>query len=204
MPIGGTAFSGANQAPRLTTNYLNQAGRTGDPAPGVNVSTAQISGSIVQPYYGFAGGKWTLDGPFASQYADPSVGPLYGGVFQYVQLDTASATPVRGQVLFWKNEATYTVTTNGTTAAPPKVAGIALNATTPGNWDFMQISGQASVKATGTAIAIGAMVNTVPSATSYCALATVMDNTYLGMTMAAIGANGVGPVQLNLGAGYAF
>lgn len=204
MPIGGTSAWGQNQAPRITTNYINQASRVGDPAPGVPVSTAQMSGSIVQPYYGQVGVKTTITAPWATALSDLSVGPFYGGVVQYVQLDTASGTPARGQVLFWKNEAQYIVTTNGTVAAPPKVAGIAINPTAPGNWDFMQIEGQATCKATATAIAIGAMVNTVASATSLIQLATVVDNTYIGMTMAAIGASGTGPVQLNIGAGPAY
>lgn len=202
MPIGGTAFFGQNQSPRITTNYLNQLSRTGDPAPGVNVSTAEVSGSIVQPYDGFCGGKLTVTGPWAQQLADPAVGPLYGGIYMYVQLDPAlAAPPARGQVLFWLDETNYIVTTNGATL-PTKVAGIAINPDTPGNWDFIQISGIASVMFT-TAVPNGSMVNTDPTVSpSVAQLATVVDKNYLGLTVAAAIANARNPVELNLMSGY--
>jgi hypothetical protein len=151
MPIGGTAWMGQNQSPRLTTNYLNQASRTGDPAPGVPVSTAQVSGSIVQPYGGFEGLKWTLTNPFAPQFADPSVGPLYGGIYMYVQFDPAMVTtPTRGAVALWSDEFNYIVTADIPAAgASAKVAGIIINPTAAGNWDFIQIAGIASVLLVG-------------------------------------------------------
>ena len=98
MPIGGTAFFGQNQHPRITTTYLNQVNRRGDPAPGLNVGGATdfvnggqigFSGQIAQPYAGFIGGKLTITDPWAKQFSDPAVGPLYGGIYQYVQLDVS-------------------------------------------------------------------------------------------------------------------
>jgi hypothetical protein len=205
MPIGGTAFYGQNQSPRITTTYLNQLNRKGDPAPGVPVSTAQVSGSIVQPYSGFVGGKLTITDPWAAQFADPAVGPLYGGIYMYVQLDPSVVTPpIPGQVLFWSNEMQYIVTTNGTTAPGGKIAGIAVNQTTPGNWDFIQIAGIASVRFTAAA-ALGAMIGTTPAALSVGATATVVDKNYLGIAVfTAPIANAVSPVQLNLMAGSNF
>jgi hypothetical protein len=203
MPIGGTAFYGQNQSPRITTNYLNQQGRTGDPAPGVNVSTAEVSGSIVQPYDGFCGGKLTLTGPWAASLADPSVGPLYGGIYMYVQLDPSLTTPpFRGQVLFWLDELNYVVTTNGA-ALPSKVAGIAVNQTTPGNWDFIQITGVASVQFTAAA-ANGAMIGTSASAAAVGATTATMNQFFLGVAMAPAVANQPNPVQLNIAAGLNF
>lgn len=204
MPIGGTAFYGQNQHPRITTNYLNQLGRQGDPAPGLNVSTEQMSGSIAQPYYGFVGGTLTVTNPWAEQKADPRVGPLYGGMYQYVQLDpTLLLSPQRGQVLFWADEANYIVTTNGS-ALPSKVAGIAVNATAPGYWDFIQVDGLASVLFTAAA-AQGAMIGTNPASSPAVGIvATVQDKNYLGIAMQAATANNVSPVQLNLGAGHNF
>jgi hypothetical protein len=152
MPIGGTATIGANQSPRITTNYLNQLNRRGDPGPGLNVSTAQVSGSIVQPYGGFEGGKLTITNPWAPQFADPAVGPIYGGIYMYVQLNPIATFPLhRGEVVFWFNELRYIVTGAGEHLLPPppvpfKIAGVALNETFPGYWDFIQILGIASVR----------------------------------------------------------
>src|SRR5215475_1487444 len=150
MPVGGTAFFGANQHPRLTTNYLNQLNRHGDPAPGVNVSTAEVSGSIVQPYSGFEGGKLTITNPWAPQFADPAVGPVYGGIYQYLQVDPLDPAPlVRGSVVFWADELHYIVTAKGQSGSPAvnnKIAGVAMNETFPGFWDFFQIAGIALVK----------------------------------------------------------
>lgn len=205
MPIGGTAFFGQNQHPRITTLYLNSLNRHGDPAPGVNVSTAEVSGSIVQPYAGFCGGKLTITGPWAAQFSDPDNFPLYGGIYMYVQLDPLVVTPpVAGQVLFWADELNYIVTTDGTTL-PGKIAGIAVNETAPGNWDFIQIMGVANVFFSAAA-ALGAMVNTDPATTpSFGQTATTMDGNYLGKAvLTAPVANTLSPVQLNLGAGYNF
>src|SRR5215467_4397782 len=111
MPIGGTAFFGQNQHPRLTTTYMNQLNRHGDPGAGVPVSTAQMSGSIVQEYLGFAGGKLTVTNPWAAQKADPAVGPLYGGMYMYVRVDPHATVPlVRGNIVFWSDELNYIIT----------------------------------------------------------------------------------------------
>src|SRR5215475_13228305 len=101
---GGTAFFGQNQSPRITTNFLNQLHRHGDPGPGLNVSTEQVSGSIVQPYGGFEGGKLTVTNPFIGRLADPQVGPLYGGVYMYVRFsEDAQLENARGQIVFWED-----------------------------------------------------------------------------------------------------
>lgn len=202
MPIGGTAFFGQNQSPRITTNYLNQLNRHGDPAPGVPVSTAQASGSIIQPYGGMEGGKLTVTHPWAAQLADPAVGPLYGGLYMYVQLDPASAAPTRGQILYWSDELNYVVTLSATgSAGPNKIAGVALNATTPGNWDFIQVAGIASVSFS----AAGAIGDLVSASGNQAAIGTAIDETSLGIAvLVAPAANQVSPVQLNLAVGLNF
>jgi hypothetical protein len=209
MPIGGTAFFGQNQSPRITTNYLNQLNRHGDPAPGVPVSTAQVSGSIVQPYSGFEGGKLTITNPWAVQFADPQVGPLYGGVYMYVQLDPLATVPLeRGAPVFWLNELQYVVTAAGTTGGTPnKIAGIALNSTSPGYWDFIQIMGIAMVMFTGTGSGvIGNLVEVDGSVTppSVQPGTTLSENTIGTAVLAAPAAGAISPVELNLQAGYNF
>lgn len=207
MPIGGTAFLGQNQHPRLTTNYLNQRGRAGDPAPGVNVSTAQVSGSIVQPYSGFCGGKLTITDPWAAQFADPSVGPIYGGVYQYVQFAPTLATPsTRGAVCFWSDELNYVVTTVYNAATAFKVAGVIINGTAPGNWDFIQIGGIAMALFSA-ALAVGAMAGGSTTATpptpAGAVAATAGGANTLGVVVLAPGVSGaVSPLQVNLTAGW--
>lgn len=137
----------SNQSPRITTNYLNQLGRVGDPAPGVPVSTAQVSGSIVQPYGGMLGGKLSIANPEARSMADPAVGPLYGGIYMYVRfLPTSTAANARGQLVFWSDPDHYVVSPDYSSSAAAQIAGVSLNSTARGNYDFVQIAGEASVK----------------------------------------------------------
>lgn len=206
MPIGGTAFLGMNQHPRMTTNYLNQQSRRGDPAPGVPVSTAQVSGSIVQPYYGMAGGKTTITNPWASQFADPTVGPLYGGVIQYVQFSAGMVTPAtRGAVCFWLNEPNYLVTTDYSAALSFKPAGIIINPDTPGNWDFIYIGGIA-MTLFGGAAALGAMVasqTSAPPTAPGVVSSTTVSPLLMGAVVGTAGVSGIlSTVELNLLAGW--
>jgi len=203
MPIGGTAFYGQNQHPRITTTYLNQLNRQGDPAPGVPVSTAQASGSIIQPYAGFVGGKLTITNPWAVQFADPAVGPLYGGIYMYVQFAANSTgAPTRGQIAYWADEGKYVVTADATVAGSAnKIAGITLNNTLRGNWDFIQIAGVAMVKFSGAA-AIGSLVT---ASGQQAAVGTAVDKNHLGVAVLTAGvANQLSPVELNLAVGFNF
>jgi hypothetical protein len=211
MPIGGTAAFGINQHPRITTTYLNQLNRHGDPAPGVNVSTAQVSGSIVQPYDGFVGGKLTITNPWAKQFSDPEVGPLYGGVYMYVQVDPAATDPLaRGNIVFWLDELNYIVTAAGQQGTPPtpnKVAGIAVNNTLPGHWDFFQISGIAMVLFTAAGTGVGEAVSVDPAATPPVPIlgAATLDANFIGTTrLTTPVANELSPIELNILAGWNF
>lgn len=209
MPVGGTAFYGQNQSPRLTTNYINQLNRHGDPAPGVNVSTAQVSGSIVQPYAGFEGGKLTITDPWAPQFADPAVGPVYGGIYMYLQVDPLDAAPLtRGAIVFWADELHYIVTAKGLNALsqPNKIAGVALNETFPGFWDFFQIAGIASVMMSAAgAIGNSAIVTPTSTGSTVAASGTTITNNFIGIVvLTAAVANQLSPVQLNIIQGMNF
>jgi len=211
MPVGGTAFFGENQHPRITTTYLNQLNRTGDPAPGLNVSTAQVSGSIVQPYDGFQGGKLTVTNPWAAQKADQAVGPLYGGIYQYCQVDPAATAPlVRGSIVFWLDEdiLEYVVSADGqggTPLAPRRFAGIAVNNTLPGHWDFIQIDGLAMVYFT-VAGTVGQLVTFDPTATPPIPIVggAMSMNSIGTIRLTPAVANAVSPVELNIAQGYNF
>ena len=143
---------GTNQSPRITTLALNSVGRVGDPGAGVPVTTSSVSGSIVQQYTGMIGGRLTLSQADAVQLQDTTTGVLYGGVYMYVKFNPAGSTAcVRGGVALWLDTSAasptcYTVTCEGSTARNSFPAGIFLNATTKGNYDFIQTAGLASVK----------------------------------------------------------
>jgi len=209
MPIGGTAFFGQNQHPRLTTTYMNQLNRHGDPGAGVPVSTAQMSGSIVQEYLGFAGGKLTFTNPWAAQKADPAVGPLYGGMYMYVRVDPHAAVPlVRGNIVFWLDELNYIITASGQSGAPlapNKIAGVAVNNTLPSYWDFIQISGLAMVHFT-VAGTIGQAVSVDPTATPPIPIVggAMSMNSVGTIRLTPAVANAVSPVELNIAQGYNF
>ena len=216
MPVGGTAFFGMNQHPRITTTYLNQLSRHGDPAPGLNVGgrtdfvnggQVGFSGQIAQPYAGFNGLKWTVTNPWATQFADPSVGPLYGGIYQYLELDPdATANITRGSIVFWLDELQYIVSadsTNAVTGAPNKVAGVAVAATAPEHWDFFQIAGIAMVMMDGAGtVGQSALVTpgTPPTVTAGAPGPTAIGTIVFTPAVASQ----VGPVELNIPVGYNF
>ena len=221
MPIGGTAFFGMNQHMRLTTTYLNQRNRRGDPGPGLNVGgridfvnggQVGFSGSIAQPYAGFNGGKWTITNPWAAEKADPDVGPLYGGIYMYVQVDPHATVPlVRGSAVFWLDELDYIVSAVGESPGPGsvarKTAGIAVNNTLPGYWDFIQISGIAMVHFTVAGTNLGQVVNVDPSGPGphHPTLGTTLGIHSIGTTRLTTPiANALSPVELNLQQGYNF
>jgi hypothetical protein len=142
---------------QITQRYLNTAAYAGDPSPGNVLSTAQVSGSIVQPYGGFVG-RISPMGRYAAAYlADPAAYALFPGNYQYVQFDPlAVQTPAtQGQVVFWKNNTTNLGTT-GFIVSPDVtgvnlpnlggIAGIALCNTVAGNYWFIQVAGIAQVK----------------------------------------------------------
>jgi hypothetical protein len=198
----------SDQSPRIVGTYLNQSGRVGDPAPGVPVSTAQVSGSIVQSYAGQLGGKLTLSNAEAKAEADPSVGPLYGGLYIYVQfLATSAGANARGQLVYWQNRDTYTVTPDYTAAAAGQVAGVTLNAVTKGYYDFIQMDGEAMVKfgtvsGTGTigdVITINGTTNLADDPTQATAFTPAVGKTVIGIaTRTAPASNTVSPVALAL------
>lgn len=166
-------IQGSNQSPLVTQKYLNTPSYAGDPAPGVLVSTAQISGSIVQPYTGQLGGILTLGEGTAAVYSDLTNGKqLYAGTYQYVQFYASStATAAAGCVVFWQNtlNGNWIVTPDASATNIANIAGIALCNTGKGNYWFIQTSGIAQVKfkaaTTKTTPAIGdaVYVDTTPS-----------------------------------------
>ncbi len=148
---------GSDQAPIVTQRFLNTAAWAGDPGVQTLVTTASVSGSIVQEYTGALGGILTLGEGGADYYSDKTNGQqLYAGDYQYVQFDPLMVSPVvQGQVVFWKDNSTnllggkFIVTGDMTGVNLPNIgsiAGIALTNTVKANYWFIQISGIAQVK----------------------------------------------------------
>lgn len=76
---------------------------------------------------------------------DPSVGTLYGGIYQLVKVvATPAVAIVTGMVAYWSDPFTFTVNTDADALgfAP---AGIFLNPVTGGNYTFIQVAGIALV-----------------------------------------------------------
>lgn len=161
---------GTDQSPLITQRYLNTAAYVGDPAPGVVVATASVSGSIVQSYGGMLGGILTLGEGGANYYTDTVNGQqLYAGDYQYVQFyaSSAAAAAIQGQIVFWLNNTTnllsgnFIVTPDYALPQGP-VAGIALGNTAKGNYWWIQVAGIAEVKFGA------ALTNITPSVGDLC------------------------------------
>lgn len=139
-------IQGAQQAPIITQRYLDTAAYLGDPAPGAIVGNANVSGSLIESYGGFVGGRMFLSAAEAAYYSDPLLA-LFGGVYQYVQIRTAAAADaVQGQMLFWFDIVNGIVTPDVTAANVSLKAGVALGNTKRGNYWFMQVDGVAQLK----------------------------------------------------------
>ena len=150
-----SAIRGGNQSPIITQRYLNTASYAGDPTPGAVVSTANVSGSIVQSYGGMVGGILTLSESGAAALSDPVNGPLlFAGDYQYLQAypNSTAAAFVQGQVGFAVpgvgdlQGGNFWITPDGTTAPQGQILGIALANTAKGNYWFFQVAGIAEVK----------------------------------------------------------
>jgi len=151
--MAGILDPGDSQIPSRKLNDVN------DPSPGVIVSTANVSGSIIQPYFGQLGKRLVCTFAMASKLSDLTIGQLYEGIYQYVKFDLAG---VRGQIYYWNTGVGPTsvgALTNGpyenfnVTSAPSAItgavnpiAGVALNTVTAGNYGYIQIAGKASIK----------------------------------------------------------
>lgn len=137
-----TNFLKSNLA--VTTGFMNTVN---DATPGASV--ASITGE--QRYAGFLGGVIALD---SDDVNGSPAGSLYGGIYMYVQVSaTHTASPAQGQAAFWipvsasVPEDDYIVSADAQPSAtvPTLVAGVFLNAITPGNYGFIQIAGRATV-----------------------------------------------------------
>jgi hypothetical protein len=135
---------------RIVSRLLNDVN---DPSPGVPLASSSASGSIIQPYFGLVGKRLVLTAAMASKLSDTTVGTLFEGIYQYVQVrSTASQAPARGGCVYWDDYENYIVTTDvgysafiATGDNSGLFAGVLLSAPTKGNYCFIQIAGKANV-----------------------------------------------------------
>lgn len=107
----------------------------------------------------------------AASWSLTSVGTLYGGVYQLVHVN-ASATAAnvkQGTTAFALDGTanagaqTYDVTDGAHLVALGQIAGVFLNAITPGNYGFIQVHGKATVQYIATVTATTAGSAIIPS-----------------------------------------
>lgn len=155
-----------------------------------------------------SGWRWPgmIGGAFTLTVKDPD-GITRSKTYQFVRTDsTMTVNPYDGAVAWWRDQATYQVTTDPTNRRG-QVAGVFLNPLTKGNITAIQIGGyHANVKfidaVTAAPTAAGLIV--IPSSTAGKAdcLAAGTAATYpaIGVTAGAYnGAAATGPVELRIG-----
>lgn len=137
---------------RIVSRLLNDVN---DPSPGVPLSTANASGSIIQPYFGMVGKRLVLTAAMAAKLSDTAIGTLFEGIYQYVQFKTGVTAPAIGALAYWDDYENYIVTSVPGTSRSPGIptsdntglfAGVYLNTATAGNYGFIQIAGKCTMK----------------------------------------------------------
>lgn len=144
----------SSPSPRLVSGTVNGEN---NPAPGNVMGSSALAGGLVSSYAGQVGTRLILSAEDAGKFSNTANGTLYGGVYCYVKTNAAAANIARGRLAFWDltvSEASYQVhqdeTQNG---GVPLIAGVFLNAITPGNYGWIQISGRATLQSRATVTA---------------------------------------------------
>ena len=151
-----------NPSVKLVSGFFNSENNSA-----LGVPLASPSGMIVSQYGGLLGLKFALDADDAGKMSNPSIGTLFGGVYQMVHI-SASATSsnnnlARGRLVFWDPtvaEDLYQVNNDETAnGGVPMFAGVLLNTVTPGNYTLIQIAGRASVQCKATVTAATRLIS---------------------------------------------
>lgn len=125
---------------RITNRYLNGATALGDVNPGG--ASSDPAGNPNQ-YLGQVGKFMDLTFSQAQKMSDPALttSTVQAGRFQYVKFASDGTVYAIGQLLYWKDETTYTVTNVAPTSTSSRFAGFALGPVTAGNYWFIQTKG---------------------------------------------------------------
>jgi hypothetical protein len=130
-------------------NFLN--GGAGDSVIGGAISGVPSAIGAIQGIQDEPGDRVVIGFSDAKALSKTSIGTLYGGVYQYVQvLSTATIAPAVGLAAFWVTAGPpspiYTVTTDESGATGVNLwAGAFLQALTKGYNGYIQIAGKATV-----------------------------------------------------------
>lgn len=131
-------MAGTSKIDRISqTGYMNSGPDT--VAGGVS---SGLTGAAMFP--GQLGDILEVSHTMAAQLSDSAIGTLYGGEYQYVLFLSTGGNSVRGQVMYWSDEANYVVTATAPTSGARR-AGIALGVVTAGKYGWIQVTGLASV-----------------------------------------------------------
>jgi hypothetical protein len=89
----------------------------------------------------------SLNNVDAARMSYATTGTLYAGIYQLVLFKSgSSAANIRGGALCWQDRSTFTVTPDQTAPTEEDFAGVGLMVNTKGNYGWMQVAGDCSIK----------------------------------------------------------
>jgi hypothetical protein len=129
-------MANTNPTARVTTGKLNTVD---DSAIGGASSTTGVSGR--------APGQLGQIIELSEVEAQKMDSALHGGKYQYVKFKAGTTqSNAKGQLVAWDDIDDFVVTPDPTTAGLARIAGVALNAVTKGQYGWIQVSGLATCK----------------------------------------------------------
>lgn len=128
-------YSNDDNALQLISGYLNNED-----------VTSAIFNSLAYPK-GLLGKAVYVTREKAAQLSYTATGTLYEGIYQCVKFyASSSAANIRGGALCWQDRSTFTVTPDQTATTEEDFAGVGLMVNTKGNFGWLQVSGECSIK----------------------------------------------------------
>ena len=132
---------------RVSTGLLNTVN---DSVVGGQSNNGMV-GTVPSKFGGQLGKMVAFNQDQISTMFSSTIGTLYSGVYQYVQLATGVSAPARGQAAYWKagtavGDFIVSTASNGGNTTCPTAAGVFISVPTVGNYCFIQVAGIATVK----------------------------------------------------------
>lgn len=128
-------YTNADNALQLISGYLNNED-----------VTSAIFNSLAYPK-GLLGKVVAVTREKAAALSYAATGTLYEGVYQCVKFYvSSSAANIRGGALCWQDRANFVVTPDQTATTEEDFAGIGLMVNTKGNFGWLQVAGECSIK----------------------------------------------------------
>lgn len=128
-------YTNIDNSVQLNSGYLNNED-----------VTSAIFNSLAYPK-GMLGKIVAITRERAAQLSYPTTGTLYEGLYQCVRfLSSSTASNIRGGALCWSDRANFVVTPDQLATTEEDFAGVGLMANTKGNYGWIQVAGQCSIK----------------------------------------------------------